>query len=144
MEMFLFPPTNSRKDIAEDVGYLLHDCDGFVVKDFARDSLKMKWMPVSKIPEVDTGMLPFKTADSSGMCKIDVLNEMKFTNVLNEYEHLKLIVRHDVTFGEGEKNVCKNETENAAEESKTWTRAISLVHVCLRYSSALSNFEWKG
>lgn len=75
------------------------------------------------------------------MSNIDVVNDTNLTNSVNDYEHLKLIMCQEVILRERRKYVRKNSTDNAAGKSKTWTRAISMMQVCLQYISPFSNFE---
>lgn len=86
----MFLGRNARTVISEGVGYLFVDWDGFVVKGIVRENVNMKWMAATKAPDPDTGTLNFTATDSSEMSNIDVVNDMKFTNVVNDHEHLKL------------------------------------------------------
>lgn len=103
----------------------------------------MEWMAAIKVSEFDPGTSPFTDTSSSRMSIIDTVNEIKLTNIVEEDEHLKLIVQQDVIFREGGKNFRNNSTHYAAAKSNSRTQEISMAHVCLRYISAFANFERK-
>lgn len=49
-------------------------------------------MAVAKTTEVETGTLLISPTASLGMSNNSVVNEMKFTNVVNSHEYMKLIL----------------------------------------------------
>lgn len=69
-------------------------------------------------------------------------HEAILTNVVNDHEHLTLILRHEVMLTELGKNLRKKLTDNAALKFMTSTQAIPIVHFCLRSISVFAEF-WR-
>lgn len=61
----------------------------------------MQCLVAINVLRVDTTTKNLVDTDSSGMSKIDVVTQIKLTNVMNAHEHLKLIViQYIMLFGE--------------------------------------------
>lgn len=75
-------------------------------------------MAVAKEPEVGSEILTFSATASSTLFDIDRINEMKLKDVVDEQEHLMLLVRHDVILREGGNHVPKKYMKNSSANKK--------------------------
>lgn len=144
MDMFVFGRKNSRIVIFEEVGYVLRNWAGCVHNEITSQSLKMQWKAAAKSTEVSCNLLPYASTISEAAVDIDRINRLKLKKLVDEQEHLQLIVRHDVSLRDKVKDSQETTDTFAAANKKTWTRTLSLIHVSLRYLSSFSNFEKKA
>ena len=144
MDMFAFGRKNSRVVIFEEVGYLLRNWDGHIHKEIEEQSLKMQWKAAAKGTERGSLAIPYATTISEAAADVDEINRLKLKKVVEEQEHLQLMVSHDVLLRGKGKDSEETSDGAAAANRKTWTRSMSLIDVSLRYLYSFANFDKKG
>lgn len=76
-------------------------------------------MAATKDPEDGSEILPFAATALSKLSNIEGVNEMKLKDVVDEEEHLLLLVRNELILREGEKHLQKKSKENKSANTKT-------------------------
>lgn len=84
MDMFVLRQKHQRTVIFEAFGYVFHDLKGYVVVEITQESRKLQRMANTKDPEVGSEILPFSSTASSRLSDIDLINEMKLNDVVDE------------------------------------------------------------
>ena len=139
MDMFVAGRKSSRIVAFEELGYLIVDWKPYVSNTIDCKSVKMMWKADAKDPELKTSDLPYAFTSVSGNTDVDSCNANRFEEVVQCHAHLQLLVQHDVILKEA--SATRSKGTNDTSTKKTMSRSISLIQVCLRIISAMSNFE---
>ena len=144
MDMFVFGRKNSRIVMFEEVGYLLRNWEGLSNGEIGAQSLKMQWKAAAKSIEMTSNVIPYATTIAEAAADVDEVNRLKFKKVVEEQEHLQLMVSHDVMLRERAKDSQETTETEAAANPKTWKRTMSFIDISLRYLSSFANVEKKS
>lgn len=139
MDMFVAGRKSSRVVAFEELVYLFVDWKPYVSKDIDCKSVKMLWKADAKEPELKFTDLPFAYTALSGNTDVDPCNTNRLEEVVQRHAHLQLLVQHEVILKEA--SAARSDGVNDTSNKKTFSRSISLINVCLRIISAMSNFE---